>query len=133
MNVCSICSKCLSPLSIASCGVSFGSTTNSSNMAFELNGTQYETLSEAITAANALESATITLLSDADFSASYTITGNITLKGNHILTRNETYVGALFVINAGATLTLDELCINENATWEINYETFFDYLYNCIT
>lgn len=99
-------------------------------MAFELNGTQYETLSEAITAANALESATITLLSDADFSASYTITGNITLKGNHILTRSETYIGALFVINAGATLTLDELCINENATWEINYETFFDYLYN---
>ena len=50
-------------------------------MAFELNGTQYDTLASVIAAANSLESATITLLSDEVFSASYTITGNITLKG----------------------------------------------------
>lgn len=99
-------------------------------MAFELNGIQYNTLASAITAANSLESATITLLSNEIFSASYTIKGNITLKGKYTLTRAETYLGALFVINAGATLTIDELCIDENASFVINDALYFDYLYN---
>ena len=99
-------------------------------MAFELNGTQYDTLASVIAAANSLESATITLLSDEVFSASYTITGNITLKGQYILTRAESYVGNLFTINSGATLTIDELCINENASFTINEALYFDYLYN---
>lgn len=99
-------------------------------MAFELNGTQYDTLASVIAAANSLESATITLLSDEIFSASYTIKTNITLKGNHTLTRAESYVGNLFIINAGATLTVDELCIDENASFTINEELYFDYLYN---
>ena len=99
-------------------------------MAFELNGTQYDTLASVIAAANSLEFATITLLSDEVFSASYTITGNITLKGQYILTRAESYVGNLFTINSGATLTIDELCINENASFTINEALYFDYLYN---
>lgn len=99
-------------------------------MAFELNGTQYDTLASVIAAANSLESATITLLSNETFSASYTIKGNITLKGKYTLTRAETYLGTLFVINAGATLTVDELCIDENASFVINDALYFDYLYN---
>ena len=99
-------------------------------MAFELNGTQYDTLASVIAVANSLESATITLLSNETFSASCTITGNITLKGKYTLTRAEAYLGALFVINAGATLTIDELCIDENAYFTINEEVYFDYLYN---
>ena len=99
-------------------------------MAFELNGTQYDTLASVITAANELKSATITLLSDEIFSGSYTIKSNITLKGKYTLTRAESYVGALFIINAGATLTVDELCIDEKANFSINRELCFDYLYN---
>lgn len=99
-------------------------------MAFELNGAQYNTLASVITAANSLESATITLLSNETFSASYTIKGNITLKGKYTLTRAESYVGNLFTINAGATLTVDELCIDENASFVINDALYFDYLYN---
>lgn len=101
-------------------------------MLFDLNGIQYDNLSAVISEANKLETATITLLADAEFSSSYTITGNITIKGNYTLTRSEAYLGTLFVINSGASLTIDEICLDENAIWHLNEEIYYDYLYNAL-
>lgn len=68
----------------------------------------YETLAEAITAANAMEGgATVTLLKDVTLSQKLTISGNVTIEGAYTLTRGDAYTGTLFVVNKGATLTLD--------------------------
>lgn len=99
-------------------------------MAFDVNGTQYETLSAAITAANKLNPATLTLLSDAEFTNGYTIKTNLTIKGKHTLKRGASFLGALFTVDKGFSLTIDEICFDGGAEWSLNKELFFDYLYN---
>ena len=69
---------------------------------------EFKTLAEAIAAANAMEDgATVTLLQDATFSENFIIKKNITITGAYTITRADNYTGALFTVNAGATLTLD--------------------------
>ncbi len=71
-------------------------------------GTYYNTLAEAIAAANAVEGgATVTLLADVTLGEKLTISGNVTIKGGYTITRADTYTATLFAVNAGAALTLD--------------------------
>lgn len=85
----------------------FASAEDVSSFDASFNGTNYETLSEAINAANSAGGGEITLLRDINLAESLTISSNITLKGSHTIYRADTYTAGLFVVNAGATLTLD--------------------------
>ena len=99
-------------------------------MAIDVNGTQYDTLSAAIAAAKNLIEATLTLLSDIEFTAGFTIKTNLTIKGKYTFIRGASFLGTLFTVNSGFTLTIDEVCFDDNAVWSLNEELFFDYLYN---
>ena len=73
----------------------------------EFNGNTYETLSEAVTAANEAGGGEITLLRDVNLAQCLTISSDITITGAYTVYRADTYTAGLFVVNAGATLTLD--------------------------
>ena len=73
-----------------------------------VNGEYYETLKEAIAAANATEGgATVTLIDDVTLGEKLVISGNVTICGAYTITRADNYTGTLFEIKSGATLTLD--------------------------
>ncbi len=98
-----------------------------SSDAVALIGTQsYETLADAIAAANAAENgATVTLLTDVTLGEKLTITGNVTIKGAFTITRADAYTGTLFAVEAGATLTLDGgLTIDGNNGWTLDEELY---------
>ncbi|MBQ7230946.1 MAG: hypothetical protein IJX04_08645 [Oscillospiraceae bacterium] len=73
----------------------------------EETGEQYETLAEAVAAANELGTATITMLADVTLGEKLTVTGDVTIQGEHTLTRADDYTGTFFTVPAGAALTLD--------------------------
>ena len=73
----------------------------------EETGDKYESLAEAIDAANGMENATVVLLKDVTLGEKLTVSGNVTIEGNYTITRDDAYTGTLFTVNAGATLTLD--------------------------
>lgn len=104
-----------------------------------IGDTTYATLAEAVTAANAMDGdVTITLLQDTTFSQAMTISKNITIEGgNHTLYRydDETdntldYTGTLFTVEAGASLTLNDLTIDGNNNWVLNEEVLNDSVTN---
>jgi len=68
---------------------------------------KYETLAEAVVAANEAGDATIVLLSDVTLGEKLTFSGNVTISGDVTITRDDAYTGTLFSVNAGAALTLD--------------------------
>ena len=73
-----------------------------------VNGEYYETLKEALAAANATEGgATVTLIDNVTLGEKLTVSGNVTISGEYTITRADDYTGTLFVVNSGATLTLD--------------------------
>lgn len=72
-----------------------------------INNTYYDTLSDAVAAANEMDSAVVTIVADIVLSAQLTVSGNLTITGAHTITRASTYLGALFTVSSGATLTLD--------------------------
>ena len=68
----------------------------------------YESLAIAVKEANEVEDgATIELLKDVILSEKLTITGNVTISGEHTITRAGDYTGTIFEVSADATLTLD--------------------------
>ena len=68
----------------------------------------YESFVKAVEEANAVaEGATIELLKDVTLGEKLEITGNVTISGEHTITRADNYTGTLFAVNAEATLTLD--------------------------
>jgi hypothetical protein len=74
----------------------------------KIGDTEYATLKEAITAANAIEGgATITLLKDVTIGEKFTIEKDITISGACKITRADDYTGTFFVVNEKVTLTLD--------------------------
>ncbi|MBO5511092.1 MAG: hypothetical protein J6B24_05100, partial [Clostridia bacterium] len=93
----------------------------------------YETLAEAITAANAMEGgATVTLLKDVTLSQKFTISGNVTIEGAYTLTRGDAYTGTLFVVNKGASLTLDGgLVIDGNNNYAFDADLYAQDLAAC--
>lgn len=78
------------------------------NAVASVNGEYFDTLAEAVAAANAVEGgATVVLLADVTLGEKLTISGNVTVTGAYTITRADDYTGTLFAVNAGATLTLD--------------------------
>lgn len=70
--------------------------------------TGYDSLAEAVAAANAIDGgATVTLLKAVTLDEKLTISGDVTISGKYTITRDDAYTGTLFTVNAGATLTLD--------------------------
>lgn len=84
-----------------------------------VNGKYYETLADAIDAANTVDGgATVTLLADVILGEKLTITGDVTIEGAYTITRADAYTGTLFAVEAGATLTLDGgLTIDGGNAW----------------
>ncbi len=70
-----------------------------------IGDTEYATLAAAIDAAES--GATVTLLKDVTLSEKLTIKNDVTIEGAHTITRGDAYTGTLFVVNKGASLTLD--------------------------
>ena len=92
----------------------------------KIGDTNFETLKAAVTAANDSETgATIDIISDFYLTEKLTISKNITIQGEHTLTRGESYIGTFFVVNSGVTLTLDGgLVIDGNNNWELDKELY---------
>ena len=67
----------------------------------------YDSLEEAIAAANTAGGGEVTLLHDADLNTSITVSSDILLQGAYSVVRSDSYTGNLFTVDAGATLTLD--------------------------
>lgn len=98
----------------------------------EVNGKQFETLSEAVAAANAIEGgATVKLLKNVTLGEKLTISGNVTIEGEYTITRDDSYAGTLFEVPAGATLTLDgKLVIDGGNNWTLNKNVYDSNLAN---
>lgn len=89
----------------------------------EFNGNTYETLPEAVNAANESGGGEITLLRDVNLAECLTVSSNITLTGAYTVYRADTYTAGLFVVNAGATLTLDGgITIDGGNEWVLDEE-----------
>ena len=95
----------------------YGETPDITVYVATVNGQGYETLKDAIDAANATEGgATVTLLADVTLGEKLTITGNVTITGKYTITWADGYNGTLFNVENGATLTLKDVTIDgENA------------------
>ena len=97
----------------------------SSPLDAEFGGNFYETLPEAIEAANTAGGGTVTLLRDVYLSQSLTISSDVTLTGEHTVYRNDDYKLGLFVINSGCTLTLDGGIVFDGGNeWVMDYDQF---------
>ena len=69
-----------------------------------VNGTGYATLEEAIAEAEKV-GGVVELLADVDVSATISITGNVTISGQHIINRKT--AGEMFTLSGNAQLILD--------------------------
>ena len=97
----------------------------------EETGELFESLTEAVKAANKLGTATITMLADVTLCEKMTISGNVTIQGEHTLTRADNYTGTFFAVNANATLTLDGgLVIDGGNNYSFNHELYEQDLLN---
>ncbi len=84
------------------------------------NGTTYDSIYEAVAAANANGGGTITLLGSAELDKFVEITTDITIAyGDNtrsveraVQTRDENYTGTMFTVKAGATLTLQNVVLD---------------------
>lgn len=94
----------------------------------KIGDTNFETLKAAVTAANDSETgATIDIISDFYLTEKLTISKNITIQGEHTLTRGESYIGTFFVVNSGVTLTLDGgLVIDGNNNWTMDTTAYWN-------
>jgi len=120
------------------------------NAVAQIGENLYATLPEAVAAANAYVDAegvaapaTVTLLADVELGEKLSITNNVTIEGEHIITRaaddaetedvNEAYTGTLFAVDAGATLTLDGgLVIDGGNHWTMDMEAYNADLYGMV-
>ena len=91
----------------------------------KIGDAEYATLAEAVTAANAMGTATIELLQNTVSAQNLTIKGNVTLIGAYTISRGEG-AGTLFTVSAGATLTLDGgLVIDGGNNWTFDGEGYY--------
>lgn len=89
-------------------------------------GALYETLTAAVEDANLSEGAdTIEMLQSINFDSEteLTITGDITIIGEYVISRGE-YTGTLFKVPAGSVLTLDGITIDGNNNWTFLEDEF---------
>ena len=90
-------------------------------------GVNYDSLEEAIAAANTAGGGTVTLLHDANLDTSITVSSGILLEGAYSVVRSDSYTGNLFTVAAGATLTLDGgITIDGGNEWTLTDEFMTD-------
>ncbi len=90
-------------------------------------GVNYNSLEEAIAAANTAGGGTVTLLHDVDLDSSITLSSDILLEGAYSVVRSDSYTGNLFTVEAGATLTLDGgITIDGGNDWTLTDEFMAD-------
>lgn len=83
------------------------------NEKVEYNGAVYDTIYDAVAAANANGGGTITLKGSAALNKPVEITSNITLQGDTAqYTRADGYTGTMFTVKAGGTLTTENLTLD---------------------
>lgn len=94
----------------------------------KIGDTEFYSLGEAISAANATEGgATIVLMDDITLSEKLTISGTVTIQGAYTMTRADTYTGTLFTVNSGASLTLSGgVVIDGGNEWTFLNEKYFE-------
>lgn len=87
---------------------------------------EYTSLSEAMEAANEIEDgAVVVLLCDVEIGEKFTISSDVTISGEHTITRADEYTGTLFAVSEGATLTLDGGLVIDGANeWTLNEELY---------
>ena len=88
--------------------------------AVKIGDLQFDTLAEAVEAANAMtgeEPVVIELMEDVELGQKLEISRDITIEGGYTIYRSNTYLGTLMAVSAGATLTLDGLTIDGNNDW----------------
>ena len=91
----------------------------------KIGNNYYDTLADAVAAANAAGTATIQLVNDVTLGEKLTISGNVTISGAYTITRADNYTGTLFTVNSGATLTLDgDLVIDGGNEWIFNEDAY---------
>ena len=97
---------------------------------------EYATLTEAVAAANASEGAdTILMLKSIEFdsSAALTINGNVTITGEHTISRGA-YAGTMFSVPAGSALTLDGgIVFDGSNNWTMDKNKYEYNLMNVVT
>ncbi|MBQ7230939.1 MAG: hypothetical protein IJX04_08610, partial [Oscillospiraceae bacterium] len=94
------------------------------NYVAQVDETKYESLAEAVAAANELGTATVTLLKDVTLGEKLTITGNVTIEGAYTITRAADYTGTLFSVPAEATLILKDVVVDGNNDWVFHEEEY---------
>ena len=108
-----------------------GAEVTEENAVASVETTYYDTLANAISAANSISGgATVKLLKDVTLGEKIIISGNVTINGNDkTITRADSYTGTLFTVNPGAKLTLDgNLTIDGANNYVFNKEL---YEYDC--
>ena len=100
----------------------------------KIGDTTYDTLSAAITAANATSgSVIIDLIDNIVLASNLTIQNNITIQGNYTMSRTTSYIGTLFTIKANKVLTLDGGIVLEcGNNWTMDMEIYNNALYSAI-
>lgn len=100
--------------------------TSSAPAAATIDDAKYSTLAQAVAAANTVEGgATVTLLQNVTLGEKLAISGDVTISGEHKITRADDYTGTLFTVNEGATLTLDGGLVVDGANnWTLNTELY---------
>lgn len=96
-----------------------------------IGSTVYDTLAEAITAANTMDDAvTIILTADTTFGSAFTISNDITLEGSYTITRDVSYTGKFITVNAGVIFTLKDVTIDGNNYWTFDRASYDEALYS---
>lgn len=94
-----------------------------------IGDTAYDTLAEAVAAANAAGSAEIILIADIELGEKLKTTGDITISGEHTITR--TTAGTMFEVAKDGALTLGGgLTIDGNNTWSMDRDQYLADLAN---
>ena len=94
-------------------------------------GVEYDTLTEAVSAANKMDSATIEMLKSIDFEGTkLEIKKDITIIGKYTISRGA-YTGTLFTVPAGSSLTLDGgIVFDGSNNWIFDKALYENDLYN---
>ena len=85
---------------------------------------EYTSLEDAVTAANASEDETITLLDNITMTQALAIQKDTTIDGNDYAIVRGSYTGTFFTVAAEATLTLDGVVIDGNNDWVFLKDAF---------
>ena len=93
----------------------------------KIGSVSYDTLEQAVAAANAMEVGAdefieITLLKDLYLKEKLTISKNMIISGKHTIYRSNDYLGQMFSVPAGVNFKLEDVTIDGRNKWTYNLE-----------